>query len=71
MPFSHLSWAVAMPNENAAIVADAFYNHLICHFGSPEYLLSDRGPTFTGDVIQLLCNKLDIKNIFTSAYHPQ
>lgn len=68
---TRLCWAVALPDEKAATVADALYKEWICRFGPPEHLLSDRGKTFTGEVITRLCKRLGVKKISTSPYHPQ
>lgn len=61
-------WAMAVPikEETARIVAEVLYTHWFCIFGPPEQLLSDRGRTFTGDVIARICEKLGVKKIFTS-----
>jgi transposase InsO family protein len=60
-----------MKDEKASIIAETMYRQLICRFGPPERLLSDRGSAFTGDVMARLCKKLGIKNVFTIPHHPQ
>ena len=66
-------WCVAVPiaDETAATVATELYTKWFCVFGPPEKLLSDRGRTFTGDVIARICARLGVQKIFTSPYHPQ
>lgn len=69
--FTRWCVAMALKDESARTVADALYAGWICVFGPPEKLLSDRGKTFTGEVIAKLCAKLGVKKIFTTPYHPQ
>lgn len=66
-------WAFAVPlkDELARTVADALYTGWFCKFGPPENLLSDRGRSFAGEVIGRICDRLGVKKIFTSPYHPQ
>ena len=65
------SFAVPLKDESARTVADALYTGWFCVHGPPEALLSDRGRTFSGDVLANICSKLGVKKIFTSPYHPQ
>ena len=44
---------------------------VISHTGIPVELLSDQGPFFLGKVIKEVCWLLNIKQIKTTAYHPQ
>ena len=44
---------------------------VISHTGIPVELLSDQGSVFLGKVIKELCRLLNIKQIKTTAYHPQ
>ena len=40
-------------------------------FGTPAYLLSDKGPVFTGHVIEDLCKMYGVQKLRTSSYHAQ
>jgi hypothetical protein len=40
-------------------------------FVIPALITSDRGPQFTGALWTVLCQKLGIQHILTTAYHPQ
>ena len=40
-------------------------------FGALAYLLSDKGPAFTGNVIEDLCKMYGVKKLRTSSYHAQ
>jgi len=42
--------AIPTPNNTAKAAADAIYTHVICDFGVPRCVHSDKGPHFTGHV---------------------
>jgi transposase InsO family protein len=39
--------------------------------GIPDQLVSDNGTNFTSELIQQMCSKLQIRQIFSSVYHPE
>lgn len=43
---------------------------IICHYGIPDELLSDRGANCLSELIQI-CKELGVKKVSTSGYHPQ
>lgn len=43
----------------------------ICTHGVPETLLTDRGKSFLADAIKVVYDKLGIKKLNTTSYHPQ
>lgn len=51
-------WCVTTPiiDETASTVAQELYTKWFCVFGPPEKLLSDRGRTFAGKVIERICS---------------
>ena len=61
----------ALPEVTAQAVCQALFDEIICRHGCPEKILSDQGQQFVGDVMKELCEKLGIKKIQTSPYHPQ
>ena len=63
--------ATALPDPSATSIAQALLHHLIFPHGCPKQLLSDQGPQFKGEVLQILSKGLGIQQIFTSPYHPQ
>ena len=63
--------AEAIPNKDAATVADAIYNKLILEHTSPKILLSDNGKEFTNDTLTYVCDTFSIEHHFTSPYTPQ
>ena len=59
------------PDQTAETIAKFLYGGYIYIFGTPARLLSDRGASFTSNVIEELCKILGIKQLWTTSYHPQ
>ena len=66
-------WPEARPltHANAWQVAKFIYEKIICRFGAPRILQSDRGTHFVNEVIQELTDKFWIRHSLSSPYHPQ
>jgi len=66
-------WPEAIPLSSitAQEVADQFASTWVSRFGMPETATTGRGTQFSGSVWQCMCDKLGIKHIMTTAYHPQ
>ncbi len=47
------------------------YEEIICRFGAPRILQSDRGTHFVNELIQRLTKRFKIKHSLSSPYHPQ
>jgi len=62
--------AKATPDYTAPTTADFLYEMFTRH-GTPKELLSDRGSNFMSQAIEALCNKWEVQQTFSSAYHPQ
>jgi hypothetical protein len=60
-----------MKSMDAITCADTLVATWISRYGVPAVLTSDRGTQFVSAVWQILCSKLGIQQIFTTAYHPQ
>ena len=43
----------------------------VCRHGIPEQIISDQGKEFQNEIIEKLCELLDIQKNQTTAYHPQ
>src|SRR6266508_3919878 len=56
---------------NADTVATFLYEEIICRFGAPRILQSDRGTHFVNELIQRLTKRFKIKHSLSSPYHPQ
>ena len=61
----------AMKDQTALTIAQLFVEEIICHYGVPCQLLSDRGAVFLSRLMIEVCNLLGVKKINTKAYHPQ
>ena len=69
--FSKLCQAIPMKTTDAMDCALAFVNHWIYKYGSPARLISDNGPQFVARFFQSVCRILGVRNVFTTAYHPE
>ena len=63
--------AFAVSDQRAETIAKLLVDHVICRHGIPEELLSDRGANFLSDIIQSVCDILEVRKVNTSGYHPQ
>ncbi len=66
-------WLEAAPlrTMEAAVCADAFIAAWVTRFGVPATVTTDRGRQFSSAVWSILCQRLNIQHIETTAYHPQ
>ena len=63
--------AYVAPDQTAKTIAKFLYGGYISIFGAPARLLSNRGASFTSNVIEELCKILGIKQLWTMPYHPR
>ena len=66
-------WVEAYPlvDIKANTVARIFVEGIICRFGSPSQLLSDRASNFLSKVMYEVCKILQTKKINSTSFHPQ
>ena len=66
-------WAEAKATKQitAKDVAKFVYEDICCKFGVPLELLSDQGPGFNADLLDYLCDKMNITHRYTTPYYPQ
>ena len=62
---------VESPRIGAYIAAWNILGKWVCRFGVPKQFLSDQGSDFTSEIVLKLCEFLNVKKIFSSAYTPQ
>ncbi|CCD25382.1 uncharacterized protein NDAI_0F00630 [Naumovozyma dairenensis CBS 421] len=55
---------------DASDCADLLINHIICHHGVPDEIVSDRDKLFTGKIWDRLRQRLRIHLKFTTSYNP-
>jgi len=63
--------ALACDNQRADTAANFIFSNIICRYGAPSEILSDRGQAFTGEVMTILSQLCGISQKFTAGYHPQ
>ena len=63
--------AKGMKDGSAETAAKILFEELICKYGAPKELWSDRGKLFIGEVVRYLMDLFRMKQKFTSGYHPQ
>ena len=62
--------AVPIKNLRATTIADALVRHVICQFGAPLAILSDRGTSFVSEVVHSVMSLFKIQQLTTSGYAP-
>ncbi len=63
--------AMAMRDQSAQSVADAFMLEFISYLGAPARVLTDQGRQFESQLFSALCKLLDIEKVRSCPYHPQ
>lgn len=63
--------AQAIPKDDAKEVAKFIYEEIICQYGCPQSILSDRESHFCNCLIDKLLAELMINHHHYTTYHPQ
>ena len=61
----------AIKSTDAAETAQILYSQIICRYGFPRKLITDKAQGFMSKLIAELCNIFQITKVNTSSYHPQ
>ncbi len=69
--FSRWPEARSLKAANTETVATFIYEEIICRFGLPRVIQSDRRTHFVNEVIRKLTKKFRVKHSLSSPYHPQ
>ena len=69
--FTRFCILVPLKSRTATVVADAMFVHLVCTFSVPRAILTDQGPEFESGLFKHLCERMGLKKVRTSTYHPQ
>ena len=67
-PFTNWAEAFPTPNKEASTVARIIVEQVICRYGCPIAILSDRGKEVDGQLITEICRCLDIDKLHTTSY---
>ena len=52
-------------------VTQFIWKNIICLFGIPRSIVSDNGPQFDSQVYRSLCQKINIKSLYSTPWYPQ
>ena len=63
--------ARAFPEANAENTAIFIYENIICQYGYPQKILSDKGTHFNNQMISKLLKRFQVCHNFSMPYHPQ
>ena len=68
---SFSKWTEALPlrTMESREIAWKLYEEIICRFGCPDSILTDRGQNFMSNLLKELCKILQITKLSTSSYH--
>ena len=69
---SYSKWCEAFPlrTQEATEVAAVLFKEIICRYGAPNVLVSDRGQQFLSQLVKALCELFQITRFYTSSYRP-
>jgi hypothetical protein len=56
---------------NAPEWADVFFDKVICRWGLPMVIISDRGSIFVSEIWSAIFKRMDVKILMSTVYHPQ
>ncbi|KAJ9552184.1 hypothetical protein OSB04_016229 [Centaurea solstitialis] len=62
--------AKASPTNDAKVVVD-FVKSLVCRYGCPKAIISDRGTHFANYLLEKTLKRYGLHHRFSTAYHPQ
>ena len=69
--FTRYAQAIVTNSQMAKHTAQNLWDKFIVYYGLPEKILTDQGHNFESDLLKVLCEIAQVKNIRTSDYHPQ
>ncbi len=60
-----------MRSAKTPLIANTLVKDIFTRWGTPVYLISDRGPQFTSQLLNETCKQWGVIQKLTTAYHPQ
>ena len=69
----YTKWTVVVPvpDITAETIATAFVEKIVCVFGAPRDLLSDKGPALASQLFIAVCHACNVNKVFSVGYSPQ
>jgi len=67
-PFTKWAEAFPAPNKEAATLARIIVEQVICRFGTPLAIVTDRAKVLDGELMREICMLLDVDKLRTTAY---
>ena len=66
-------WPEAFPMRtcDAQTTAELLFSNIFCRFGTPTFLVADRGSNYTSQLMQALSKLCHVEQCFSTAYHHQ
>ncbi|KAG1945241.1 thy-1 membrane glycoprotein [Pimephales promelas] len=61
----------ALRSSKTHLITNILIKEMFTRWGTPLYLVSDRGPQFTGQLLSDTCKRWGVVQKLTTAYHPQ
>jgi len=61
----------ALWSSKTHLITNILIKEMFTRWGTPVYLVSDRGPQFTGQLLSDTCKRWGVVQKLTTAYHPQ
>ena len=62
---------IPIPTKESAIIAKSLVEHFILTYGKFLELRTDQGLEYKNEILKKVCDLLEIKQTFSTAYHPQ
>ncbi|MCP3661980.1 MAG: DDE-type integrase/transposase/recombinase, partial [Gammaproteobacteria bacterium] len=69
--FTRWTEAVALPDQTAQTIARAMVDAVVCRYGAPKVILTDKGSNYLSMTFSVVCQLLGIEQVRSAAYHPQ
>ena len=66
-------WCEVIPivDQTAATLAEQFLHRFCLQYGPPRTILTDQGSPFLSELLEAICQLLQVQHHVASAYHPQ
>ncbi len=69
--FSRYAWAIPAADTTSHTAGDALINQVMLPFGFPKYLVTDNASSFTGQLMKMLCRRLQMRHMPILPYMAQ